>query len=138
MERNGVQGPLNKIWWKTVFCQIYAIFGEKMVNVVIDRYFTVFLKGFEDFSLAKAITDSHFKRHRDYYVYEDFCDEGLDQSPKITNLSPILIELERFSVFMVFGLRCWWRTIVEWIGMDCCHVISDCGVHRFGGGCCVV
>ena len=29
-----------------------------MVHVVINRYFSLFLKGFEDFSLPEAITDS--------------------------------------------------------------------------------
>ena len=32
-----------------------------MVHVVIDRYFSLFLKGFEDFSEPEAITDSPFK-----------------------------------------------------------------------------
>ena len=35
---------------KPFLCQIYAIFEEKMVHVVIDRYFSLFLKGFEFFS----------------------------------------------------------------------------------------
>ena len=35
---------------KPFFCQIYAIFFRKMVHVVIDWYFPLFLKGFEDFS----------------------------------------------------------------------------------------
>ena len=34
---------------KPFFCQSYAIFLEKMVHVVIDRHFSLFLKGFEDF-----------------------------------------------------------------------------------------
>ena len=29
-----------------------------MEQVVVDRYFSIFLKGFEDFPLLKAITDS--------------------------------------------------------------------------------
>ena len=37
--------------WKSVFFyQIYAIFWEKIAHFVIDRYFSLFLKGFEDFS----------------------------------------------------------------------------------------
>ena len=32
---------------KPFFCQIYAIFWGKMVHVVIDRYFSLFLKGSE-------------------------------------------------------------------------------------------
>ena len=36
--------------WKLFFCQIYAIFWEKMVHVVIDKYFSLFLKGLEEFS----------------------------------------------------------------------------------------
>ena len=30
---------------KPFFCQIYAIFLRKMIHVVIDRYFSLFLKG---------------------------------------------------------------------------------------------
>ena len=33
----------------SIFCQIYAIFLRKMEHV-IDRYFSLFLKDFEDFS----------------------------------------------------------------------------------------
>ena len=33
------------------FCQIYVIFfKEKIAHFVIQRYFSLFLKGFEDFS----------------------------------------------------------------------------------------
>ena len=45
---------------KPFFCQIYAIFCHfegKMVHVVIDRYFSLFLKGFKIF----LITDCPFK-----------------------------------------------------------------------------
>ena len=35
---------------KLFFYQIYAFFRERMVHVVIDKYFSLFLKGFEDFS----------------------------------------------------------------------------------------
>ena len=34
---------------KSVFCQIYAIFGGKMVHVVIDRCFSLLLKGLKIF-----------------------------------------------------------------------------------------
>ena len=34
---------------KLISCQIYVIFLEKMVHVVIDRYFSSYLMGFEDF-----------------------------------------------------------------------------------------
>ena len=30
------------------FCQVYAMFWEKMVHVVIDRYFSLFLKGLKN------------------------------------------------------------------------------------------
>ena len=40
MERNSAQGPRNEIWWKAPLCQVYAIFWEKMVHVVIDMYFS--------------------------------------------------------------------------------------------------
>ena len=35
---------------KLFFCQIYAIFLRKMEHVVIDNYFSLFLKSVEDFS----------------------------------------------------------------------------------------
>ena len=50
MKRNSAQGPRKKSDEKPFFCQIYAIFEKKIVHVVIDRYFSLFLKGFEDFS----------------------------------------------------------------------------------------
>ena len=34
---------------KLCFCQIYAIFWEKMVHVVIEDHFSLFLKGFKIF-----------------------------------------------------------------------------------------
>ena len=37
------------------------LFEEKMVYVVIDRYFFFISERFDDFSLPKAITDSPFK-----------------------------------------------------------------------------
>ena len=43
MERNSGQGPQSEIWLKAVFCQIYAIFWDKMVHVVIDKYFSLYL-----------------------------------------------------------------------------------------------
>ena len=45
---------------KPFFCQIYGIVWGKMVLVVIDRHFSLFLKGLMIF-LKKAITDSTFK-----------------------------------------------------------------------------
>ena len=44
---------------------IFFFFGDKMdkmVHVAIDRYFSFFLKGLEDFSFPKAITDSPFNK----------------------------------------------------------------------------
>ena len=38
---------------KPFFCQIYAIFWGKMVHVVIDRYFSLFLKGLKIFPNPK-------------------------------------------------------------------------------------
>ena len=35
---------------KSFFCQIYAIFWEKMEHDVIYSYFSLFLKGVKDFS----------------------------------------------------------------------------------------
>ena len=35
---------------KLFLCQIYAIFWENVENVVIDRYFSLFLKSFKDCS----------------------------------------------------------------------------------------
>ena len=46
-----------KSYKKLFFCQNYAIFWEKMVHAVIERYFPLFLQWFEDF----LITDSPFK-----------------------------------------------------------------------------
>ena len=46
---------------KLFFCQIYAIVWGKMVPVAIDRYFSLFLKGWRFFSQPNAITDSPFK-----------------------------------------------------------------------------
>ena len=43
---------------KPFFCRIYAIVKEKMVHVMIGRYF---FKGFEGFSDLEAITDSRLK-----------------------------------------------------------------------------
>ena len=57
MQRNTVQGSWNEIWLKAVFCQIYVIFWETMVQVVIDRYFTLFLKDLKIFQPG-VITDS--------------------------------------------------------------------------------
>ena len=50
IERNSAQAPQNESDEKPFFCQTDAIFWEKMVYVVIDRNFALFLKGFEDFS----------------------------------------------------------------------------------------
>ena len=47
MEENSAQGPRNEIWWKDVFYTIF--FKRKMVQVVIDRYFSLFLKGLKIF-----------------------------------------------------------------------------------------
>ena len=44
-----------------VFCQICAILGGGKLHFVIHRYFSLFLKGFEDIFLPDAITDSPFK-----------------------------------------------------------------------------
>ena len=35
---------------KLFFCQSYAIFWDKMIHAVIERYLSLFLKWFEDFS----------------------------------------------------------------------------------------
>ena len=35
---------------KLLSCQIYVIFETKMVHVVIDKYFALFLKGLKIFS----------------------------------------------------------------------------------------
>ena len=50
MERNSAQGHGIKSYEKLFFCQIYASFWEKIEHVVIDRYFSLFLKVFKDFS----------------------------------------------------------------------------------------
>ena len=51
---------------KLFFCQIYEFFKDKMAHVVIDRYFSLYLKVFEDFSSPEAITDSPFKIYADF------------------------------------------------------------------------
>ena len=48
--RDSAQGQRNEIWWKAVFCQIYVRFFEKKRYVVIETYFSLFLKGFGDIS----------------------------------------------------------------------------------------
>ena len=51
MDRNSTQGYGMKSDEKPIFCQIHMIFvKEKMIHVVIDRYFSLLLKGFEGFS----------------------------------------------------------------------------------------
>ena len=45
---------------KLFFCQIYVVVLGKTVLVVIDRYFSLFLKGLKIFSQPEAITDSPF------------------------------------------------------------------------------
>ena len=44
MERNSLSAHGMKSDEKQFFCQIYAIFWGEMVHVVIDRYFSLFLK----------------------------------------------------------------------------------------------
>ena len=46
---------------KLFFVKFMRFFEKKMVQVVIKKYFSLFLKNFEDFSEPKAITDSPFK-----------------------------------------------------------------------------
>ena len=50
MERNDVRAHGMISVEKLFSCQIYAIFWEKMEHVVINRYFSLILKGFEDCS----------------------------------------------------------------------------------------
>ena len=67
---------------KPFFCQLYRVFCfvfslEKMVHVAIDRYFSLFLKGFEDFPRPEAITDSPSKAFVHLLVFSQgwqFCD----------------------------------------------------------------
>ena len=47
MERNSAQGTWIQSDEKLFFCMQF--FEKKIVHVVIDRYFSLFLKGFEDF-----------------------------------------------------------------------------------------
>ena len=63
-ERNSAQGPRNEIWSKTgflsnvyiflffylFFIYLFIFFEKKMLNIGIDRYYSLFLKGFEDCS----------------------------------------------------------------------------------------
>ena len=42
------------------FCQIYATFWGKKMHILIHRYFSLLLKGLEEFSQPGAITDSPF------------------------------------------------------------------------------
>ena len=48
---------------KLFFCQMYVIVWGKMVHVVIDRYFSLFLKGLKIFLNQRLITDSPFNIH---------------------------------------------------------------------------
>ena len=51
MEKTNAQGPRNEIWWKAISSvKFVQFFKGKMALVVIERYFPLFLKGFEDFS----------------------------------------------------------------------------------------
>ena len=50
------------------FCQNFVIFWDKMVHVVIERYFSLFLKWFEIF----LITDSPFK-----YIQTNMMGDGI-------------------------------------------------------------
>ena len=52
IERNSAWGRM-KSEEKPFFCKIYVIFWQKMVHVVIDRYFSWFVKGFEIFLSPK-------------------------------------------------------------------------------------
>ena len=56
MERNSARAHGMKSDEKPFFCQIYGIFGGKMVHVVIDRYVSLFLKGLK----IIVITDNPF------------------------------------------------------------------------------
>ena len=49
MERNSARANRMKSDRKLFFCQMYAIFGEKMEHVVINMYFSLFLKGLKIF-----------------------------------------------------------------------------------------
>ena len=49
MERNSARVYRMKCEEKPFFCQIYAIVWGKMVHVVIDRYFSLFVKGLKIF-----------------------------------------------------------------------------------------
>ena len=49
MERNSAWAHGMKSGEKPFFYQMYAFFCGKMVHVVIDRYFSLFLKGLEIF-----------------------------------------------------------------------------------------
>ena len=39
---------------KPFFCQIHTIFGGETIHVVIDRYFSLFLKGLKIFFLTRG------------------------------------------------------------------------------------
>ena len=49
-------------------------FWEKLLHVAIDRYFSLFLKGFEGFPQPKVITDSPFKVHSTIHKVYDIQD----------------------------------------------------------------
>ena len=57
---------------KSFFCQIYVIFGSKMVHVVIDGYFSLFLKGFKVFFKPQAITYSPFKVYNKIFPFPQY------------------------------------------------------------------
>ena len=69
MMKNSVQGPQMKSDENLFFCQIYAIFGGNMVHIVIDRHFSLFLKGLKIFLNSEAITDSPFNLNSTGHIY---------------------------------------------------------------------
>ena len=50
MERKSAQGPQDESDGKPFLCQKLWFLKEKLAHVVIDTYFSLFLKCFEDFS----------------------------------------------------------------------------------------
>ena len=48
-EKLQCSGPRNEIWWKAIFLSNLCKFLGKIVHVVIDMYFSLFLKGLKIF-----------------------------------------------------------------------------------------
>ena len=59
MERSSAQGPQNEIWWKEAILMwnlFIFFFGEKMVHVVIEGYFSFISEGFWRFFITPNLS----------------------------------------------------------------------------------